>query len=186
MFLLNVEMNTPSYLVLGTSGCFFFLNYYFCIIKYKRVYEPQKHILPHHAVKPFLHAFEFLHWPLPAAPSAHFFSFCFSFSLLCCAVAPDVNYVADTVAHKQPMGKSNILLLIRWVRFPHRKRQSWHSQPCCSSFLTSSSGLCCESKAADKLSCVLYRFQGQILYTVFTLTLAFVYIRQYMSIINGL
>lgn len=62
---------------IGYFWLFFFLNYYFCIIKYKRVYEPQKHILPHHAVKPFLHAFEFLHWPLPAAPSAHFFLFVF-------------------------------------------------------------------------------------------------------------
>lgn len=182
---LNVEMNPPSYLVLGTSGCFFFFNYYFCIIKHERVYEPQKHTLPHHAVKPFLHAFEFLHWPLPAAPAALFFLFVFLSLYFVVLLHPMLLTLLTLWLTNKPWENPTSSCSSGESDF-HIERQSWHSQPSCSSFLASSSGLCCESKAADKLSCVLYRFQGQILYTVFTLTLAFVYIRQYMSIINGL
>lgn len=136
---------------------FFFLNYYFCIIKHKRVYEPQKHALPHHTVKPFLHAFKFLHWPLPAAPSALFFLFVFLSLYFVVLLHPMLITLLTLWLTNNPWENPTSCCSSGESDF-HIERQSWHAQPSRSSFLKSSSGLCCESKAADKLgkSCTLY------------------------------
>lgn len=145
------------YWVLLAVFCF---NYYFCIIKHERVYEPQKHTLPHHAVKPFLHAFEFLHWPLPAAPAALFFLFVFLSLYFVVLLHPMLLTLLTLWLTNNPWENPTSSCSSGESDF-HIERQSWHSQPSCSSFLASSSGLCCESKAADKLYVYCTDFRGK-------------------------